>query len=75
MSLAGLLRREMDRVARPGQAGTTTLSHRLLNGEGLRAGNAALLARYDHGTGSTVVHGVYGRARYSAGRYAVVQRG
>lgn len=68
-----LLRQEIDRHARPGQAGTSVLAHRLLGGEGLGAGEAALLDRYDAQTQTGMRYAVYGRARYGAGRYAAVR--
>lgn len=74
MSLVTLLRQEVDRLARPGQAGTSVLAHRLLDGDGMGAGEAALLDRYDAATQTGVRYAVYGRGRYGVGRYARVRQ-
>lgn len=71
MSLATLLRSEIDRLLRPGQARTAVLAHRTLSGEGLRSGNVALLNHFDLEEGANMRSAVYGRARYGSGRYAL----
>lgn len=75
MSLITLLRQEIERLARPGQAGTSVLAHRLLGGEGMGAGEAALLDRYDPQTQTGMRYAVYGRGRYGVGRYGARRRG
>lgn len=75
MSLMTLLRQEIERLARPGQAGTSVLAHRLLEGEGMRAGEAALLDRYDAQTQMGIRYAVYGRGRYGGARYSAGRRG
>jgi hypothetical protein len=70
LSLAAVLREEIDRRTRPGQACTSLVAHRVLDGAVFGPGNVAMLNRRDTESGADLRSGVYQRSRYGTGRYA-----
>ena len=70
MRLVAILREEIDRLVRPGQARASVVANRLLRGGGLSAGNAAMLNHLGADLATDLHSARYGRSRYGNGRYA-----
>ncbi len=69
MSALSILRQEIDRLTRPGQAGSTVVAHRSPGRRALGHGNAAPLNTYVPATQCDKQYGRYGRGKYLTARY------
>ncbi len=66
----GLLREEIDRRIRPGQASGSLSVDRMPRGVALRPAGHAGANRWDWNAGENRVRALYGRGRYDRTRYA-----
>jgi hypothetical protein len=74
MSLAEMLRSEIDRLVRPGQPATAVVCHRVMDGAGFMPGDQRRVCELQMPERRVVQRGVYGRCRYGEAQYAAGRR-
>ncbi|MCE5216940.1 hypothetical protein LLH03_07890 [bacterium] len=74
MSIAEMLRSEIDRLVRPGQPSTAVVCHRAMDGSVFMPGDQRRVRELQMPEGRVVQRGVYGRCRYGQAQYAAGRR-